>query len=81
MFHELDVIRIYALLDEKCQGHYKVNFIITESGRIMELQYDTKLTVDRRDFKLLKKFRLNDDKLSLPSHDLVSILLRVKCVV
>ncbi|CAC5421909.1 unnamed protein product [Mytilus coruscus] len=65
---DLDVLKIHALLEEETRGHYKVNYIITEAGRILELQYDNKFNINMGDFKLIKKFRLFDEKISLPSH-------------
>lgn len=73
MFQDLDILKIHALLEEETRGHYKVNYIITEAGRILELQYDNKFNINMGDFKLIKKFRLFDEKISLPSHGLVSI--------
>ncbi|CAG2217136.1 unnamed protein product [Mytilus edulis] len=70
---DLDVLKVHALLEEESRGTYKVNYIITEVGRIVELQYDNKVSINLGDYKLLKKFRVHDEKLSLPSHALVSI--------
>ncbi|CAG2218198.1 unnamed protein product [Mytilus edulis] len=70
MFQDLDVMKIHALLEEEPRGSYKVNYIVTEGGRIIELQYDNKFTINLGEFKLLKKYRVYDEKMSLPSHAL-----------
>ncbi|VDI00593.1 Hypothetical predicted protein [Mytilus galloprovincialis] len=70
MFQDLDVMKVHALLEEEPRGSYKVNYIITEGGRITELQYDNKFTINLGEFKLLKKYRVYDEKMSLPSHAL-----------
>ncbi|VDI79134.1 Hypothetical predicted protein [Mytilus galloprovincialis] len=67
---DLDVMKIHALLEEEPRGSYKVNYIVTERGRIIELQYDNKFTINLGEFKLLKKYRVYDEKMSLPSHAL-----------
>ncbi|XP_063437826.1 uncharacterized protein LOC134718907 [Mytilus trossulus] len=67
---DLDVMKIHALLEEEPRGSYKVNYIITEGGRITELQYDNKFTINLGEFKLLKKYRVYDEKMSLPYHAL-----------
>ncbi|CAG2255588.1 unnamed protein product [Mytilus edulis] len=67
---DLDVMKIHALLEEEPRGSYKVNYIVTEGGRIIELQYDNKFTINLGEFKLLKKYRVYDEKMSLPSHAL-----------
>ncbi|VDI00591.1 Hypothetical predicted protein [Mytilus galloprovincialis] len=67
---DLDVMKVHALLEEEPRGSYKVNYIITEGGRITELQYDNKFTINLGEFKLLKKYRVYDEKMSLPSHAL-----------
>lgn len=46
MFQDLDVLKVLALLEEEFRGHYKVNYIITELGRIVELQYDNKFNIN-----------------------------------
>ncbi|CAG2258086.1 unnamed protein product [Mytilus edulis] len=67
---DLDVMKIHALLEEEPRGSYKVNYIVTEGGRIIDLQYDNKFTINLGEFKLLKKYRVYDEKMSLPSHAL-----------